>query len=99
MMLLPTLCRAAKAPSRTLLRNAALLAQSQQKWQRPFTSTSRAAIAVAEMSERDLASIKVKQDRLMKDIHDTCEWGKGEAWGEYANILSVSNILVTIKLT
>jgi hypothetical protein len=29
-----------------------------------------------------LGSLKIKQDRLMADIHSTCEWGKGERWGE-----------------
>ncbi|OQO08416.1 hypothetical protein B0A48_06286 [Cryoendolithus antarcticus] len=34
------------------------------------------------MTEKDLASLKVQQDRLMHDIHSTCEWGKGERWGD-----------------
>lgn len=84
-MFLPTLCRASKTPKSLPLRNAPSLSQLQRSWQRSFTSSSRVAISVAEMNERDIASIKVKQDRLMKDIHDTCEWGKGERWGEYVS--------------
>ena len=34
------------------------------------------------MSEADFALLKVKQDRLMSDIHHTCQWGKGERWGK-----------------
>ncbi|KAL8660795.1 MAG: hypothetical protein Q9202_006217 [Teloschistes flavicans] len=28
-----------------------------------------------------LAGLKVKQTRLMNDVHSTCEWGKGYRWG------------------
>lgn len=37
---------------------------------------------MAEMSQKDLASLKIDGDRLMRDLHHTCEWGKGERWGE-----------------
>jgi len=47
-----------------------------------FSATRLHKIAVSEMSQKDLASLKVTQYRLMNDIHSTCEWGKGEAWGE-----------------
>ncbi|KAL1305183.1 hypothetical protein AAFC00_002104 [Neodothiora populina] len=33
------------------------------------------------MSADDIAELRVKQDRLMQDIHHTCQWGKGQAWG------------------
>jgi hypothetical protein len=49
---------------------------------RPFSASAYRSIAVAEMTDKDLQSLKVKQDRLMADIHSTCEWGKGERWGE-----------------
>ena len=26
--------------------------------------------------------LKVNRDRLMADIHYTCQWGKGERWGQ-----------------
>lgn len=35
------------------------------------------------MKKDDLNSLRVNQDRLMNDIHTTCEWGKGERWGKY----------------
>lgn len=49
---------------------------------RAFASSAGRELAVSEMSERDFASLKVDQDRLMNDIHTTSEWGKGEPWGE-----------------
>jgi hypothetical protein len=49
---------------------------------RQFSVSAQRAIAVAEMTDNDFKSLKVKQDRLMADIHSTCEWGKGERWGE-----------------
>ncbi|KAI5370869.1 putative peptidase M20, bacterial exopeptidase dimerization domain-containing protein [Septoria linicola] len=56
-------------------------ARPQPQW-RAFGCTSRRDIAVSEMSERDLSSLKVNQYRLMNDIHSTSEWGKGEPWGD-----------------
>nr|POE65900.1 putative hydrolase [Quercus suber] len=49
---------------------------------RSFTCSPRAAIAVTEMTSKDFASLRVNQDRLLNDIHTTCEWGKGESWGK-----------------
>lgn len=46
------------------------------------------------MSSGDVATLKVKQDRLMDDIHHTCQWGKGEAWGEYVSWISSFNVTV-----
>lgn len=34
------------------------------------------------MSEADFKSLKVNQDRLMSDIHHTCQWGTGARWGK-----------------
>lgn len=53
---------------------------------RSFASTQARSIATADMSAEDVAGLKVQQDRLMNDIHYTCEWGKGEAWGRYVSI-------------
>ena len=47
---------------------------------RAFTSSSRLNV---DLTENVLASLKVKQDRLMGDIHHTCQWGVGERWGKY----------------
>lgn len=34
------------------------------------------------------SSLRVNQDRLMRDIHYTCQWGTGERWGKYVVLLS-----------
>ena len=52
------------------------------RYGRQFSISACRSIAVAEMTDNDFKSLKVKQDRLMADIHSTCEWGKGERWGE-----------------
>jgi hypothetical protein len=44
------------------------------------TSTPRTK-ELAKMSEEEVSGLKVKEDRLMRDLHETCEWGKGEVWG------------------
>jgi hypothetical protein len=44
------------------------------------TSTPRTK-ELAKMSEEEVSGLKVKEDRLMGDLHETCEWGKGEVWG------------------
>jgi len=33
------------------------------------------------MSEEEVKGLKVEEERLMRDLHETCEWGKGEVWG------------------
>lgn len=35
-----------------------------------------------KMSQTDLDDLRVDQNRLMEDIHYTCQWGTGERWGE-----------------
>ncbi|TKA34683.1 hypothetical protein B0A49_13673, partial [Cryomyces minteri] len=34
------------------------------------------------MSDADLGSLKVERERLMRDLHHTCQWGAGERWGD-----------------
>jgi hydantoinase/carbamoylase family amidase len=31
---------------------------------------------------KEMDSLKVNQERLMNDLHHTCQWGTGERWGE-----------------
>lgn len=33
------------------------------------------------MSEEEVGGLRVQEERLMRDLHETCEWGKGERWG------------------
>jgi len=47
-----------------------------------FSTTKWRSIRTTEMSEQQLAAVKIDRDRLWRDLHETCEWGKGERWGE-----------------
>lgn len=49
---------------------------------RHFSITRRRDVSVSEMSESELKAVKINRDRLWRDLHSTCEWGKGERWGE-----------------
>ena len=49
---------------------------------RYFTSTTRKDVRTIDMSEKQLAAVKIDRDRLWRDLHATCEWGQGERWGE-----------------
>ncbi|KAF2858331.1 N-carbamoyl-L-amino acid hydrolase [Piedraia hortae CBS 480.64] len=48
---------------------------------RSFSVSSKPLIAISEMKETDLSSLRVNKQRLMQTLHHTCEWGKGERWG------------------
>lgn len=84
-----TLTRAVKAPSiqsacftRPRIVSIPIWRALATNGRRAISSTARRAIAVSEMKKDDLSSLRVNQDRLMNDIHTTCEWGKGERWGK-----------------
>ncbi|KAI7206689.1 hypothetical protein KC365_g16995, partial [Hortaea werneckii] len=84
-----TLVRAIKAPSVQSACFTRARIVSIPPWRAFATNGRRAistsphrAIAVSEMKKDDLSSLRVNQDRLMNDIHTTCEWGKGERWGD-----------------
>jgi hypothetical protein len=49
---------------------------------RSFSTTPRRGVKTTEMSDEELAAVKIDRERLWKDLHSTCEWGKGEKWGE-----------------
>lgn len=72
--------RAAPRPLHSFGREGALRPQWLSK--RTFAAAPRLAIAVNEMGEKDFASLRIDQQRLMDELHKTCEWGKGERWGE-----------------
>lgn len=73
---IPSIARSTRLYQQTLPKNHAT------RYGRQFSISAYRSIAVAEMTDNDFKSLKVKQDRLMADIHSTCEWGKGERWGE-----------------
>jgi len=49
---------------------------------RTFSSTKVRDVRTTEMSESQFAEVKVNRQRLWRELHETCEWGKGERWGE-----------------
>jgi hypothetical protein len=49
---------------------------------RSFSTTALRNMKTTEMTEQQLAGVKIDRDRLWRDLHETCEWGKGERWGE-----------------
>jgi hypothetical protein len=51
------------------------------KHHRNFSTSTPRTKELATMSEDEISGLKVKEDRLMRDLHETCEWGKGEVWG------------------
>jgi hypothetical protein len=59
-------------------------------YSRAFTSSAARRLRVKEMSAQDMDSLKIKQDRLMDDIHHTSQWGAGQRWGEYVSISRAS---------
>jgi hypothetical protein len=63
-----------------LTRNASV--KLLQRSSRSFATTSIYQIKTTELSKSQLADIKVSKDRLWTELHKTCEWGKGERWGE-----------------
>lgn len=34
-----------------------------------------------DMTNEDLASVKIDRERLWRELHGTCVWGSGERWG------------------
>jgi hypothetical protein len=54
---------------------------SMNRHQKLSSTSSKANKELATMSEEELSGLKVREERLMKDLHETCEWGKGEVWG------------------
>ncbi len=49
----------------------------------------RSSLATTAMSEEQLCALHVQMERLMKDLHHSCQWGSGDRWGEYVFQLSV----------
>lgn len=42
------------------------------------------------MTDKQIRDVHINRDRLWKELHETCEFGKGERWGEYVLIPSFS---------
>ncbi|CAD0092429.1 unnamed protein product, partial [Aureobasidium mustum] len=48
---------------------------------RHFSSSLKWNKDLKNMSKEEVWGLKVKKQRLMRDLHETCEWGVGERWG------------------
>ena len=57
-------------------------------------SPSRAARS-GGASSIDIRSLKVNRDRLMQDLHTTCQWGTGKRWGVEATATGMSRLALS----
>lgn len=57
--------------------------------------STRWQLHTKEMDEELLGSLKVNQSRLMEDIHYTCQWGKGERWGDAPTEIGMSRLALS----
>ncbi|KAI6361101.1 hypothetical protein MCOR25_006566 [Pyricularia grisea] len=48
---------------------------------RHFHASPCRGLRLSDMSQDEIASLKVNQERMMKTLHDTCVWGTGKRWG------------------
>lgn len=44
------------------------------------------------MTDEQLAAVKIDRERLWKVLHSTCEWGKGERWGDGPTDIGMSRL-------
>ncbi|KAE8452813.1 hypothetical protein EG329_013085 [Mollisiaceae sp. DMI_Dod_QoI] len=47
------------------------------------------------MSDEQFSGLKINRERLWKDIHTTCEWGKGERWGPEETDIGMSRLTLS----
>lgn len=47
------------------------------------------------MSEDEFAAVKINRKRLWRDLHETCQWGMGERWGEEATDIGMSRLTLS----
>ncbi|CAG8951712.1 hypothetical protein HYFRA_00005512 [Hymenoscyphus fraxineus] len=62
---------------------------------RSFSISQCRAILTTEMSEKQLGAIQVNRARLWRDLHVTCEWGKGERWGDGPTDIGMSRLALS----
>ncbi|KUJ18259.1 amidase [Mollisia scopiformis] len=63
--------------------------------QRSFSATPWRLLRTTEMTDEQLASVRIDRQRLWKDIHTTCEWGKGEKWGPEETNIGMSRLTLS----
>ncbi|KAF1991512.1 N-carbamoyl-L-amino acid hydrolase [Aulographum hederae CBS 113979] len=62
---------------------------------RTFSSSRICQTRTSEMSKKDVASLKVSQERLVGDIHHTAQWGTGKSWGDGPTEKGLSRLSLT----
>lgn len=58
-------------------------------WIRNF---SQGSLKIGDLTDRKIGEItrRVDRERLWKELHYTCQWGRGEQWGTYVWLLSLN---------
>jgi len=49
---------------------------------RSFSVSRKLAMLSTELSEAEVSALKANKERLVKDLHHSCQWGYGIRWGE-----------------
>ncbi|KAG9840000.1 N-carbamoyl-L-amino acid hydrolase, partial [Aureobasidium melanogenum] len=62
---------------------------------RHFSSSLQWNKELKTMSEEEVSGLKVQEQRLMRDLHETCEWGKGERWGSAPTETGMSRLALS----
>ncbi|KAF2141369.1 uncharacterized protein K452DRAFT_351491 [Aplosporella prunicola CBS 121167] len=67
----------------------------QSALRRSFVYSARCNSHTLDMSDKDLAKLKVNQARLMEDLHHTCSFGTGERWGKQSTETGMHRLSLT----
>ncbi|KAH0144837.1 amidase, partial [Aureobasidium melanogenum] len=62
---------------------------------RHFSVSGRWNKELKTMSEEEVGGLKVQEQRLMRDLHETCEWGVGERWGSAPTETGMSRLALS----
>jgi len=93
--MLPYACSASRARRCPKIKQLSWLHFRTGSARRSFSTSLKWQISTSEMSEADLSSLKVKQGRLMSDIHYTCQWGTGARWGKAPTETGMSRLALS----
>ncbi|CZT08772.1 related to n-carbamoyl-l-amino acid hydrolase [Rhynchosporium graminicola] len=62
---------------------------------RTTSSTTTRVLRSSETTDSQFQSVKIDRQRLWNDLHETCEWGKGERWGDGATDIGMKRLTLT----
>jgi len=71
---------------------------TRQAWQYPRAmpcAMALRALHTSSMTEDHIATLKVRRDRMMQQLHDTCQWGEGERWGTAVTETGMERLALT----